>query len=417
MHKMQISYEEVISYLNELPVFSPNAIVEKKQIMALDSIKELLDRIGNPQDKLKYIHVGGTNGKGSTCVFLRQILIEEGYKVGGFNSPELVDFREQITVCNQMISKEEVSNLFPTIKEAIDSMIRDGVRPPSKFEIIVCLAFVFFLYKKCDIVVLEVGLGGRDDATNIISSALVTVLTTISLEHTELLGNTLGDIATIKSGIIKENTRAVCYPQEDEAFEVIKAACEKKNVPLSVAKLRDDLSLSMRGKYQKSNASLALEAITKLEECGYIISEESKKKGLMDAFWPARFEILSENPLFILDGGHNLQCALAVTESIEELYPNTKFTLILGVLGDKNYREEIKVLKSVCSKVICITPNSQRALEAKALEKICKDNGMEALACDTIKQGVLLALSKKEPVLAFGSLYSAGEIRKIVLGE
>lgn len=411
------SYEEVISYLDNLPSFSPNDIVDGKQIMALDSLKELLNRIGNPQNKLKYIHVGGTNGKGSTCAFLRQILIEEGYCVGGFNSPELVDFREQITVNNLMISKEDVQLLFSEIVSAIQSMKLDGVRLPSRFEIMVCLAFLCFAYKKCDIVVLEVGLGGRDDATNVIPQALVTVFTTISLEHTELLGNTLSEIATVKSGIIKENTRVVCYPQEIEAFDVIKNVCENKKVPLTVAKMRNDLVISMMGKYQQNNASLALEAICQLGKCGYRISNEAKKAGLLKAFWPARFEILSENPLFILDGGHNLQCAKAVKESVEEYYPGKKFTLLLGVLGDKNYKEEINVLKSICSEVICITPNSKRAVNGSVLAEICNENGIPATYCDTIEKGVRMALENKTHILAFGSLYSAGEIRNIVLGE
>lgn len=411
------SYEEVLSYLDKLPVFNPNDIIEKKQIIALDSLKELLDRIGNPQDSLKYIHVGGTNGKGSTCVFIRQILIEEGYLVGGFNSPELLDFREQITVNNIEISKEETVLLFTKIEKAIQTMKEDKLRLPSRFEIMVSLAFLFFLYKKCDVVVLEVGLGGRDDATNIIDSALVTVLTTISLEHTELLGDTLSKIAEVKSGIIKENTRVVCYPQEQEAFEVIKRACEIKQVPLCVADMRNDLILSMKGKYQLNNASLALEAIALLEQCGYKVDEQSKKNGLVKAFWPARFEILCENPLFILDGGHNLQCAKAVRESLEEYYSGMKFILLLGVLGDKNYQEEIKELGNVCSEVICITPNSERAVDASVLADICKENGMLAVSCDTILNGVKMALESKQPVLAFGSLYSAGEIRKIVLGE
>ena len=411
------SYEEVVSYLDNLPTFSPSDIVDGKQIMALDSLKELLNRIGNPQNKLKYIHVGGTNGKGSTCAFLRQILIEEGYCVGGFNSPELMDFREQITVNNQMISEEEVKLLFPEIAKAIQSMKSDRLRTPSRFEIMVSLAFMYFLYKKCNIVVIEVGLGGRDDATNVIPSALVTILTTISLEHTELLGNSLSEIATVKSGIIKENTRVVCYPQENEAFEVIKNVCEHNNVPLTVAKMRNDLDISMKGKYQKNNAALALEAICQLELCGYKISSEAKNNGLLKAFWPARFEILSENPLFILDGGHNLQCAKAVKESVEEYYPGKKFTLLLGVLGDKNYQEEITVLKSICSEVICITPNSKRAVNGSVLAEVCNENGIPAIYCDTIEKGVRMALDKKTRVLAFGSLYSAGEIRNIVLGE
>ena len=414
---MDKSYEEVISYLDDLPVFNPRDIVEKKQIMALDSLKELLNRIGNPQNELKYIHVGGTNGKGSTCAFLRQILIEEGYLVGGFNSPELIDFRDQITANNIIISKEETCILFSQIISAIEKMKDDEIRLPSRFEIMVALAFMFFVYKKCDLVVLEVGLGGRDDATNIIPPALVTVLTTMSLEHTELLGNTLSEIATIKSGIIKEKTKVACYPQDKDALDVIKSVCDNKKAKLNVAKMRNDIIISMRGKYQLNNASLALEAISLLEECGYKVSDESKNSGLLKAFWPGRFEILCEDPLFILDGGHNLQCAKAVRESIVEYYQDKKFTLLLGVLGDKNYKEEIDVLEDVCDEAICITPSSKRAVEASVLANICNENGLKAVACDTIEAGVELALSKNEPILAFGSLYSAGEIRNLVLGD
>lgn len=414
---MDKSYEEVISYLDDLPVFNPRDIVEEKQIMALDSLKELLNRIGNPQNELKYIHVGGTNGKGSTCAFLRQILIEEGYLVGGFNSPELIDFRDQITANNIIISKEETCLLFSQIISAIEKMKDDEIRLPSRFEIMVALAFMFFVYKKCDLVVLEVGLGGRDDATNIIPPALVTVLTTMSLEHTELLGNTLSEIATIKSGIIKEKTKVACYPQDKDALDVIKSVCDNKKAKLNVAKMRNDIIISMRGKYQLNNASLALEAISLLEECGYKVSDESKNSGLLKAFWPGRFEILCEDPLFILDGGHNLQCAKAVRESIVEYYQDKKFTLLLGVLGDKNYKEEIDVLKDVCDEAICITPSSKRAVEASVLANICNENGLKAVACDTIEAGVELALSKNEPILAFGSLYSAGEIRNLVLGD
>lgn len=414
---MDKSYEEVISYLDDLSVFNPRDIVEKKQIMALDSLKELLNRIGNPQNELKYIHVGGTNGKGSTCAFLRQILIEEGYLVGGFNSPELIDFRDQITANNIIISKEETCILFSQIISAIEKMKDDKIRLPSRFEIMVALAFMFFVYKKCDLVVLEVGLGGRDDATNIIPPALVTVLTTMSLEHTELLGNTLSEIATIKSGIIKEKTKVACYPQDKDALDVIKSVCDNKKAKLNVAKMRNDIIISMRGKYQLNNASLALEAISLLEECGYKVSDESKNSGLLKAFWPGRFEILCEDPLFILDGGHNLQCAKAVRESIVEYYQDKKFTLLLGVLGDKNYKEEIDVLKDVCDVAICITPSSKRSVEASVLANICNENGLKATACDTIEKGVKQARLKNKPVLAFGSLYSAGEIRNLVLGE
>lgn len=377
--------------------------------LGLTRTQELLERLGNPQKELKFVHVAGTNGKGSTCAMTASVLTSAGYKVGLYPSPYIEDFRERIQINGQMISEDELARVTTTVAAAADAMSDH----PSQFELITAIGMVYFKEQGCDIVVLEVGMGGEFDSTNVIDAPEVAVICNIGLDHTAYLGDTIEKIAATKCGIIKTGSAVVSYANVPSVMEVISKRAADAGDKLYLASDETlTYSIGLAGSYQRRNALTVLAIIRALRERGWNISEEALRSGLANATWPARFETLSESPLFILDGGHNPQCAQALAEAISERLPSEKVTFLIGMLADKDINSVIDILRPLAAKWICITPDSPRAMSAAELAEICGSVATPAQVADDVSDGIKKALASGYPTIAFGSLYSAGEIRK-----
>ncbi len=393
-----------------------------------DCEKELLSLLGNPQDKLQFIHVAGTNGKGSFCSMMSSVLQKQGYKVGLYTSPYIVVFNDRIRVNGLPIAEDDINDLFLRVRQKADTM----KTPPSSFDFITAAAFLWFYETKCDIVVLEVGLGGRYDSTNVIKNSLLSVITGIAFDHTEILGDTIEKIAWEKAGIIKESCPALYGGNDEKALNVIKNECEEKHSELTV-KNPDSLKIlsttldgtefefdgkeyfiRLLGLYQPANATTVLAAIDVLRKHGFEISETAVKDGLASAVWQARFEKIADEPVVLYDGGHNPQGVRAAVESVRAYFGDKKINLLVGILADKAHGEMAEELAKIADRVICIAPPSPRALPAEALAEEFCEAGANARAANSIKEGVKIALSYKKPVLVIGSLYSYNDISENV---
>jgi len=396
--------------------------------LGLERMHELMTKLGNPQNELRVIHVAGSNGKGSACAILSSILTTAGYKTGLYTSPHLIHVNERMKINGIDISDEYLVEIAAQVQMAVDAM---GEKP-TEFEIITAMAFLYFRQQRCDIVVLEVGLGGRLDATNVIPMPALTIIMNIGLEHTDVLGDTLQEIATEKAGIIKKTGTVIVYPQLPSVESVIEQICEERQAKLIKTNpedinVRDEtlegqvfdwkkitgLKLKLLGRHQILNAAVVLTAIEQLNETGWIISEADIRKALVTAPWPARFEILSSAPLFILDGAHNPQCVEMLKQSIDTLLPEQKIVFVMGVLKDKDYLQMLKLISPRIKEIICLTPDSDRALPGESLASIVEGFELKATAFVNVERGIITALSaaKGRPVIAFGSLYLAGSIR------
>ena len=414
-----MTYEEAIEYI-ETKTWSTTRL-------GLERTTELLERLGDPQKQLRFIHVAGSNGKGSTCSMLESALRQAGYRTGLYTSPHLMSFCERFQINGEWIRPEALAAVTEQVREQAEQM-EDH---PSQFEISTAIAMLHFLSEQCDIVILEVGMGGELDSTNVIPAPEVAVITNIGLEHTEYLGDSLEKIAATKGGIIKTGSDVVLYPNRPEVEDTIAAICRRKQVmlyhadPSLLTERSSDLygqsfvyqnreyRIPLTGKYQLFNASVVLKILEVLRLRGWTIPEESAAAGLAATNWPARMEMLWEEPLFFLDGGHNPQCIEALAGNLKELFPKKKITFLLGILGDKDYRQMLELLKDSAGSVICVTPNSSRALTGEELlQPVREIMGCPAEAADTIEEGIRKALeTEKPPVVAVGSLYMAGELR------
>ncbi|MBR4725039.1 MAG: ECF transporter S component [Lachnospiraceae bacterium] len=395
-----------------------------KTRLGLERTRALLEAMGDPQKKLKFIHVTGSNCKGSTCAILDSVLRKQGYTTGLYTSPYICEFSERIKVNGENIGSDDLAGITARVKDIADRM-EDH---PSQFELVTAIAFEYFLMKKCDIVVLEVGMGGALDSTNVIDCPEVAVFTNIGLEHTEYLGKTIEEIATTKGGIIKPGCSVVCYDSCEASNKILEDISRSLNVPFrlvdfnAIEPVSHDLNgqvfrrkgitydYPLLGSHQLKNAEVAFETIETLRERGFEISEDAVVKGFADVRWIARFEVLSRNPLFILDGGHNPQCAEAMAEVLKEYLPDRKVTFIMGVLADKDYTKMIGSVSPFASRFVCLTPKSPRALDAQELVKILQNMGYDAVACENAADAIAEAQKTSEPVVAFGSLYMAGAI-------
>ena len=405
--------------------------------LGLERTEELLERLGNPHHKLKFVHIAGTNGKGSTAAMLSSVLMKAGYKTGLNTSPYLYKFNERIQVDGVSIADDEIAELVDTIRVEADKMDE----PPTEFELVTCLSFCYFLQKKCDIVVLEVGLGGRMDSTNVIKTNEVAIVTTIGLDHIDILGDTVEKIATEKAGIIKDGSDVIISLQDENVIDTVKEIATSKNANLTVADYRKitqldftvagqnfdsedfkGLHIPLVGTHQLQNVGTVLEAIKVLAKKGYNISEQAIRQGLSQTVWPGRFELLQSKPTFIVDGGHNPQCAGTVFKTLKDLYPDKKILFLVGLLGDKDFEGVIGTVAGIAKEFVTVMPNSPRALTALELkEKITTAyKGMSVTACDTVTDGVakVLSLASSDDVIcAFGSLYMVGEIRQQFVEE
>lgn len=431
-----MNYNEALQFIHESHKFGMR--------LGLDNIKKLLELLGNPQNNLKIIHVAGTNGKGSTCSFISSILKESGYKVGLYTSPFLETFTERIRVNGENIREEEVGKIVSLIKEKIEIMVSEGYSYPTEFEIVTAMAFYYYNQEKVDFVALEVGLGGRYDATNVIDKPVVSAITSISLDHTGILGDTLGKIAFEKGGIIKEDCPTIVYPQQEEASEVIKNICAEKkskyiecdfkNIEIKSSNINSqiyscningkelrDLEIKLIGDHQIKNSIVALNVIEYLNDIKITnISEENIRKGLLETKWPGRIEKISENPMFIIDGAHNEEGAKSLANSIDKYFGNKNKILVIGMLEDKDIESVLDLLIPKFNNVITTTPDNPRAIDANKLKEKIERYNIEVTCKPNIKEAVDYALeisNKDDVIISAGSLYMIGNVRTIIVNK
>ena len=396
---------EVLDYIHSLGAFSHKASLER--------ITAVCEKLYNPQNDFKAIHIAGTNGKGSTCAFVTESLKAAGYKVGSFVSPYIVDFCERIQINGEYISADDLCRLSQKVIDTGVSL--------TEFEFITAVGFLYFSENKIDVAVLETGLGGRFDATNVIPKPLISVITKIGLDHTAVLGDTVEQIAAEKCGIIKDNTVVASYNQPAYALDVIKKHSKNFIVPdvnklkkVKTSLLKNEFIYNgtryktlLGGEYQIENALVAIET---LKNCGLKIDEENIAAGLKNAFIPARLEVTSQKPIIVIDGAHNPDGADALCKAIKE-YENV--TAIIGVMRDKNYEEVLSKTLPLCKNVVCVTPEVPRALNAQELLPVAQKYCNNAFAADTLCNALNLAIEKSngQPIFIFGSLYLASQIR------
>ena len=395
----------------------------------LHRIRQLLSLLGNPEKDLKFIHIAGTNGKGSTASMTASILNQAGLRTGLFTSPFIYRFHERIQFCGEEIADADLVEVVEYVRHFAETM----PEPPTEFELVCGIAMEYYARKKADIVVLEVGMGGLNDATNAIGCPEVAVITNIGLDHTDALGSTLEEIAANKAGIFKENGSAVVYRGTPGVEAVYQRICGEKNIKLRKADFdslkrrshdlfgqtfdcgsRRDLVLPLLGDHQLHNASVVLSIADTLIEQGWPITEDHIREGLRTVTWPGRFDIVSREPLFIIDGGHNPQCIEALVKNIEDYLTGRKVVALTGVLEDKDYADMYRPVMELVSSFVCITPPNPRKLEAEELAKHLRSAGAEATACASVAQGVAKAVAlagTDGAVLCFGSLYTIGAIR------
>ncbi len=413
--------EQAIAYIH--------SVCWKGSIPGLGRTQELLEKMGNPEKKLKFVHIAGTNGKGSTAAMTASILSKAGYRTGLYTSPYIYRFHERIQVDGVEISDEDLTEITEYVKPLADSMAQS----PTEFELVCCIAFEYFYRKKCDIVVLEVGMGGAWDATNVIEVPEVAVITNIGLDHTEYLGDTVEKIAETKSGIFKPHGHGVVYRSTPSVEAVYERVCAERDVSLRKADFdglvlkahtlegqvfdcgsRKNLVLPLLGDHQLHNASVVLSIADTLIGEGWKISEQNIYDGIRDVRWPGRFDIVCRKPLFIIDGGHNPQCIEALVKNIQDYLAGKKVIALTGVLADKDYADMYKPVMPLVDRFVCITPPNPRKLEAEQLARYLRQAGAQAQASESILDGVKKAMDlagEDGVVLCFGSLYSIGGIR------
>lgn len=413
--------EQAIAYIH--------SVCWKGSIPGLGRTQELLEKMGNPEKKLKFVHIAGTNGKGSTAAMTASILRKAGYRTGLYTSPYIYRFHERIQVDGVEISDEDLTEITEYVKPLADSMAQS----PTEFELVCCIAFEYFYRKKCEIVVLEVGMGGAWDATNVIEVPEVAVITNIGLDHTEYLGDTVEKIAETKSGIFKPHGHAVVYRSTPSVEAVYERVCAERDVSLRKADFdglvlkahtlegqvfdcgsRKNLVLPLLGDHQLHNASVVLSIADTLIGEGWKISEQNIYDGIRDVRWPGRFDIVCRKPLFIIDGGHNPQCIEALVKNIRDYLAGKKVIALTGVLADKDYADMYKPVMPLVDRFVCITPPNPRKLEAEQLARYLRQAGAQVQASESILDGVKKAMDlagEDGVVLCFGSLYSIGGIR------
>ena len=406
-----------------------HSVCWKGAIPGLKRTETLLKKMGNPEKKLKFVHIAGTNGKGSTAAMTASILRKAGYRTGLYTSPYIYRFHERMQVDGVEISDALLAEITEYVKPLADSMEES----PTEFELVSCIAFEYFYRSGCDIVVLEVGMGGALDSTNVIQTPEVAGITNIGLDHTEYLGDTIEKIAETKSGIFKENGRAVVYRGAPSVEAVFERVCNQKHVSLKKADFdslvlkshcldgqvfdcgnRKNLVLPLLGDHQLHNAAVVLAVADTLIEAGWKITEQNIYDGIRDVRWPGRFDIVCRQPLFIIDGGHNPQCIEALVKNIQDYLAGRKVIALTGVLADKDYADMYRPVMPLVNRFVCITPPNPRKLDAEQLARYLRQTGAKAEACADISAGVRKAMElagEDGVVLCFGSLYSIGAIR------
>lgn len=413
-YKEALEYIDGVSWLGSKP--------------GLDRVSELLELLGDPHKQLKFIHIAGTNGKGSCAAMTAAIMKACGYRTGLFISPYLFRFNERMQINGREIEDDVLADIVTRIQPYADKMEQH----PTEFEMMTAAAMLWYAEEKCDIVVLEVGLGGRLDATNVIDCPECAVIMNIGLDHTAYLGDTVELIAAEKGGIIKQGADVVLYDQSRSVENVIRGICDERGAKLHTADFskivpefdslegqvfsykNEPYALPLLGANQLRNAATVLEIVSVLRNKGWAMDQSDVEHGLYSVSWPGRFEVLSDEPYFIADGGHNPQCAESVAENIKKYFPDTRRVFLVGILADKDFEDVMDILAEVADEFICVTPNSPRALAADALAEALRKYGKPVSAVDNIREGVAAAqdaAGSDGMVCATGSLYMIGEIR------
>ena len=421
-----MDYKEALEYINRTEWFGSRP--------GLERITELLEKLGNPQNGMKFIHIAGTNGKGSCAAMTASVLKAAGYKTGLFTSPYLYRFNERMQINGKQIDDDVLAADVSLVKIAADAMADH----PTEFELMTAAAMVWFKEQNCDIVVLEVGLGGRLDATNVIEAPEACVIMNIGLDHTAVLGDTVEQIAEEKAGIIKPGADCVLYQQSQSVTEIVRERCDEVGARLHVADFSelhsefDSLfgqsftyrgevyALPLLGANQLRNAAVVLELVEVLRRRGWALDQSDVEHGLYAVSWPGRFELVNDEPCFIVDGGHNPQCAQTVAENLARYFPGRRITLLVGVLADKDYPDLIAQLDPYAAAYIAATPLSPRALPAAELGAYLQRFGKPVTVCPDPAQAAALALAQAgedDVICAVGSLYMAGAIRTYLRRE
>ena len=425
--------KSTLEYLESLRTLGSN--------YGLERTERLLELMGNPHKKLKLIHIAGTNGKGSTSAILGTILMEHGYKVGFFNSPHLEEIEETIRINTENIKEEDFVSLINEIKPFVNQVVEEGFNHPTEFEVLTCIMFLYLYRQDVDFGIIEVGLGGRLDSTNVLTPIL-SIITSISFDHMNILGSTIEEITKEKAGIIKKNIPIITCMQKDEAIKVITETSIKKGCELSIInsnsyrflnidnesiitqriliKFRgkeETLNLSLLGSHQIINLSLALEALKELENLNYIKVDIDKiKAATKKVKWKGRLEILKENPYIVIDGAHNVDGIKYLKKNIKDYFKYKNLYLILGVLADKEVDKILEIITPLAKEVCTITPNSNRAKSSNDLRVLAEKYNENSLGFDDYDEAVKYSLSKannEDLILACGSLYMVGKIREV----
>ena len=441
-----MNYDEAIEYIETTAKFGSN--------YGLDRTQKMLELLGNPQKKIKTIHVAGTNGKGSITAMANRILMEAGFKVGMYTSPYLEVFEERIQINGAKIPRDDLSRVVTKVSEAVKKVIELGYENPTEFEIITCAMFNYFYEKKVDIAIIEVGLGGRLDATNVMEpfskeengGVLLSIIASISYDHMQILGDTLGKIAYEKAGIIKPGIPVILYPQEKEAEEAIERVCSERGsslikVPCDCVEVEDQekinnnsteyvqkikvhtkkgdyyIKLSLLGKHQLKNCACALFAIEELSRYGFEIDKQTILKALPDVKWIGRLEVMHRKPLVVIDGAHNREGISMLSQNLVSYFNYNKMILILGILADKEVEIMVKTIVPLAERVIAVTPNNTRAENSKELKNVIEKYNSKCEALDSYEEAYEKALSycsEDDILLISGSLYMIGGMRKII---
>ena len=416
-----MTYEEALKYIH-----SVNWVGSK---LGLERTRELLGKLGDPHKKLKFVHIAGTNGKGSTAAMLASILEKAGYRTGLYTSPFINRFNERMQVNGEQIPDDTLAELTVRIQPYADAM-EDA---PTEFELITALAMEYFRLENCEIVVLEVGMGGELDSTNVIGVPEAAVIAAMGLDHVKELGPTMADIARAKAGIIKAGGAVVSYGGNPEADEVFAQVCQERGASLrrpDFSRIAPgafdldgqsfsygdwaDLRIPLAGRYQLNNAAVVLETVEALRERGWQISGEAVRQGMASARWPARFEVLRRDPVFIVDGGHNPHGIQATAESLQRLFPGRKITFVTGVMADKDVESILGLIVPLAEQFFTVRPENPRAMKAEELARRIRALGAKATPCESVADGVARAVEAEGQdgvACALGSLYMSGEVR------
>lgn len=431
------------------------SIKQYGSVLGLDNMRVLLEKMNHPEQGLKVVHVAGTNGKGSVIAYLESVLICAGYKVGKYTSPVVFDVRENFQLDGEYISKTAYAECMTKVKEAGDKMVKEGFCHPTPFEVETALAFLYFHQSQCDIVLLETGMGGETDATNVMDQVLCSVITSISLDHMNFLGDTVEEIAKIKAGIIKEGCDVVLYHQSEKVTDVIKKVCSEKKAHLCVTGTPENiiidvggetrfdyrikgigggkpdciekdndkgylkhLKIKMPGTYQPYNAVAAIEAALILQQNGFELIGYIRE-GLKAAKIPGRFEIISHNPLILIDGAHNAGAAEKLKDSIEMYFTNKRIAFIMGVLADKDYEKVAELTAPLAESIVTVTPDNPRALEAEKLKTAVLKYNENVTAAESVEEALKISALKVrneevDCIMAFGSLSYLGDLKRLV---